>query len=101
MLITMRSMWVSLCFSMLMLINIGGGLSAQTENELAQILRADHDAYLKAMEDLESRTSRGELGNAEIADYTAWIQQLGEKINQGCLALEKFSIKAVPDDLPC
>ena len=101
MLTIMRSLCISLCFAILMSINTGGGLAAQTEIELAQILRADHDAYLKAMEDLETRTSRGELGSAEIADYSNWIEQLGEKISRNCLALEKMSTKAVPDDLPC
>jgi hypothetical protein len=97
----MRNLCIFLYLGMLMSITIGVGLAAQTESELAQMLRADHDAYLKAMQNLESRASRGELGSAEIADYKGWIEQLGEKINRDCLALEKIATKPVPDDLPC
>ena len=96
-----RSLYISLYFGMLISIMGSAGLAAQTGGEIEQSLRADHAAYLKAKKDLESRISGGELTSTEIADYKGWIELLGNKINQDCLALEKVSKSLVPEDLPC
>ncbi len=77
------------------------GVSAQSEEDLLDQLRADYAALLDARMELDQAAKSGSINDAEQADYAAWIQQLGDQFTEVCRRLSAHSTRLIPADIPC
>jgi len=78
-----------------------GGVSALSDSELVEQLRADYAALLGARIDFEQAESDADSYTPEQADYADWIQQLSEQFASHCRELANQSPDLVPADVPC
>ena len=77
------------------------GVSAQSEDDLLDQLRANYAALLDARAEFESAEKNGSINNAEQADYAAWIQQLSDQFTEDCRTLSAHPTQLIPADIPC
>ena len=81
------------------------GVSARSDSELTEQLRADYAALLDARVELERLETESGSHTAERtteqADYADWTQQLSEQLAQHCRELANRSAELIPDEVPC
>jgi len=76
-------------------------VSAQSESELLQQLRADYYSLLEAMEEYELVVEESNMSTGEQEDYAAWIKQLREQFTETCHSLSRLPSLEVSADIPC
>lgn len=77
------------------------GVSAQSEDDLLDQLRADYALLLDARAEFEHAEKNGGINSAEQADYAAWIQQLSDQFTEACRTLSDHPGQLIPADIPC
>lgn len=77
------------------------GVSARSDSELAEQLRAEYTALLDARVELELLETAPGSQTTEQADYADWIQQLSEQFSQHCRELANRSAELIPAGVPC
>jgi hypothetical protein len=77
------------------------GVSARSDSELVEQLRADYAALQDARVELDRLETEQGSQTAEQTDYADWIQQLGEDFAQRCRELANRSPELIPAEVPC
>ena len=77
------------------------GVSAQSDSELVEQLRADYAALLDARLSFEQFEDEPDTYTGEQADYADWIQQLSEQFAARCNELSNQAPEMIPADIPC
>ena len=78
-----------------------GSVSAWSDIDLVEQIRADYAALLDARIDFERAESDTDSYTPEQADYADWIQQLSEQFATRCRELANTSPDLIPADIPC
>lgn len=85
----------------LALLAVASASAAGAGVALVDQLRADYAALQQARSEYASLERAGRLGDAEAADYAAWIRQLEDRVQDDCAALKNSAADPLPADLPC
>jgi hypothetical protein len=85
----------------LALLAVASARAAGVGAALVDQLRADYAALQQARSEYVTLERAGRLGDAEAADYAAWIRQLEDRVRDDCAALKSSAADPLPADLPC
>jgi hypothetical protein len=80
---------------------VAQAVSAQSEKNPFDQLRADYDALLSARVEFEELERDCDVSSEEKADYATWIRQLSEQFAQTCRTVSSHSTQSIPVDIPC
>ena len=85
----------------LALLAVASARAAGVGAALVDQLRADYAALQQARSEYATLERAGRLGDAEAADYAAWIRQLEDRVRDDFAALKSSAADPLPADLPC